>query len=445
MRGRLLLTGLVLVALGCGPARSPSILMITIDTLRADHLGCYGYFRDTSPTIDALAREGVLFENAIATSGTTLPSHTSLMTSSYLARHGVRGNFDSYQTPVPADEGDLQTFAQALKAAGYDTAAFTSVYHLRPESGITAGFDSFGGVPGREPREGIHRITRPANVTTAEAVRWLERRRRDPFFLWIHYFDPHSPYKPPPEYLTRYRVDQQLVDFMHSLGVPRRLLRWSADVHNRYDAEIRHTDDRIGELLSALRAQGLYDDLAIVLIADHGEGLGQHGVPEHAVLYQEQIRVPLILRLPGGERAGERIGELVSMIDVVPTLVAALGLPISTEPFDGIDMFSERREYALSEREHSTRRFGSDESLTLTGERWKYELHTEQSDALYDLKADPTELENLFDRKPEVGKTMRDEIQRTVKSANARGEGLALKGATSPEMREALEALGYVE
>ncbi|MBW2282230.1 MAG: sulfatase [Deltaproteobacteria bacterium] len=435
-----------LASLGCAGEAPVSIVMITIDTLRADHVGSYGYFRDVTPAIDALASEGVLFEHAIAPMATTLPSHTSLLTSSYPARHGVRANFQSYQRRVPLDGDDFQTFAQLLKRAGYETAAFVSVYHLRPETGIAAGFDTFDTVPGDRGGQGLDRITRTADQTTRRAVDWLGRRTDDrPFFMWVHYFDPHSPYSPPARYRQAYGDAAALTAFIREKRVPERYEGRTRALHDRYDGEIRFADDQIGVLFAALRRLGLYDDAAIVLTADHGEGLGQHGVLEHGVIFNEQIEVPLILRLPKGARAGERVATVVSLIDVLPTLVSVLGLSVPTAQFDGIDVLSEERRYALAEREYSKRRFGSDVNLSLTGERWKYVYHSEQADSLFDLGADPVEVNDVLADHPEVAAAMRQEILRLVEQYGEEGAALGVEPTVSPEMREALETLGYVE
>ncbi len=445
MTRRLVLALIWLASLGCAHEAKVSILLITIDTLRADHVGCYGYFRDTTPSIDALAAEGVLFEHAIAPMATTLPSHTSLLTSSYPARHGVRGNFQGYQQPVPIDGTRFQTFAQLLKRVGYETAAFVSVYHLRPETGIAAGFDTFDTVPGDRGGQPIDQIARTADRTTARVVDWLERRHRAPFFLWVHYFDPHSPYTPPPQYRQRAGDGVALTAFMRQKRIPAESLWRSRGLHNGYDGEIRFTDDQIGILFEALRRLGLYDDLAIVLTADHGEGLGQHGVREHGVIFNEQIEVPLILRLPQRARAGERVSAIVSLIDVLPTLAATLDLGIPTAQFDGIDALSGERRYALAEREVSHRRFGSDVNLNLSSRRWKYDYHTEQPDALYDLLVDPVETNDVLALHPEVGAGMKREILRLVKLYGDAGAELEIERGVSPELQRALETLGYVE
>jgi arylsulfatase A-like enzyme len=261
----------------------------------------------------------------------------------------------------------------------------------------------------------------------------------------VHYFDPHAPYAPPAQYYPRPGDGAALNAFMRQKRIPAESLLSSRALHDRYDGEIRFTDDQIGILFGALRRLGLYDDLAIVLTADHGEGLGQHGVREHGVIFNEQIEVPLILRLPQRARAGERVSAVVSLIDVLPTLAASLDLGIPTAQFDGIDVLSGERRYALAEREVSRRRFGSDVNLSLSSRRWKYDYHTEQPDALYDLLADPVETNDVLAEHPEVGAGMKLEILSLVKLYSDAGAPLGVERSVPPELQRALETLGYVE
>ncbi len=418
----------------CAPAAPPaSVVLITIDTLRADHLGCYGYFRHTSPFIDQLAADGLLFERAITPMSTTLPAHTSLMTSAYPARHGVLSNLNFYHQPVVTDKG-FQTAAQMFREAGYLTAGFVSSPGLGEESGITAGFQVFD-------ESGI----RDAFTTTSRVIDWLDSVPARPFFLWVHYFDPHHPYDPPPDYRD-YRSDERQLQFVTKAGIPPKHRTLAMRYSNLYDGEIRYTDDHVGWLLSRLRELDLYRTSMIVLTSDHGEGLMEHGVREHGVIYNEQLFVPLIFKFPEGRGpVGERSMELASLIDVLPTMVESLALPIPTEQFDGVSLLSKRREFALSERDHTRRRFGSEVNLAVISEHWKYFLYTEGADQLYDLERDFEELENVIDEHPEVAERLRKEILGIWKASRERGSGLRIKRDVSPQLVEALRGLGYVE
>ncbi len=429
----------------------PSVVLITIDTLRADHLGCYGYFRDTSPTIDAFANDNILFENVFTSMSTTLPAHTSLLTSSYPVRNGVYANFNVWGQPAPTEPGGLRSVAQLFEEAGYETAAFVSVFHLGPGSGVEAGFRTHEGVTaGIEGGESRDVNTRPANVTIDHALAWLEEAGASPapFFLWIHLFDPHSPYRAPAPYRDSFSRDSpaELRQFIADRRVPELRQMMAGSRINRYDEEIRFVDDQVARIFDGLRAQSEWDESVVILTADHGEGLLEHSVLEHGPIWTEQIHIPLVMKVPADSaREPVRIAELVSIIDVFPTAIAAAGLPIPTDGFDGIDVLSGGRRHVLSEREHTRERFGADVNYALTGTEWKYFLHTEEDDALYRLVDDPEETSNVIDDHPEVATAMREELLRLVHENRARGEGLDVKEDVPPEIREALQALGYVE
>jgi arylsulfatase len=409
-------------------------VVITIDTLRADHVGCYGYFRDTSPFICGLAADGVLFERAVTTMATTLPAHTSLMTSAHPARHGVLSNLNFYEQPI-ITHGGFQTAAQMFRQAGYGTVAFVSSAGLGPETGIDAGFEVFD-APLR---------VRDAFDTTRRVVQWLDLPHREPFFLWVHYFDPHHPYDPPEPY-RNYQSDSRQKALLESAGIAREDMYGALVDNNLYDGEIRHTDDQIGWLLEKLRKLDLYRTSLIVLTSDHGEGLMEHGLRAHGVIFNEQLFVPLIFKFPEGRGpVGERRRDLASLIDILPTMVESLALPFPKDQFEGVSLLSGRRGAALSEREHTRRRYGSEVNLALISERWKYMLYTGGPDQLYDLEADFEEMENVIEEHPEVAGRMRSEILRTVAASRERGAGLEVNRDLSPELVEALLGLGYVE
>jgi arylsulfatase A-like enzyme len=435
--GLLALAGVALGALSCGPVdgEKPSLVLITIDTLRADHLGAYGYFRDTSPHIDRFAREALLFERAVAPMATTLPSHVSILTSTYPVRHGILSNFRFFKQPLVTGD-QLQTAAQLLRAEGYATAAFTSSSPLSAETGIGAGFDTFHGPPAYETHD--RRVEWRAEETVDHAMAWLEGAT-SPFFLWVHLFDPHHPYAPPPPHDRAFSDDPALFEFLERYHFPRRHHARSARETNLYDGEIRYTDEQVGRFLEKLGSMGLYERAVIVLTADHGEGLMQHGFPRHGVIWNEQVLVPLIFRFPGGPTG--RRDALASLIDILPTLAGHGGLPLRTEQFDGIDLLEKQRSSALSQR----RVRGDSAQFTLMEPNWKYWYLRNGRDRLYDLVSDPHEMTNVIGSAPAVEARLRQEIARLIETSRKRSTLPVREEEIPEEVRRRLEELGYTE
>jgi arylsulfatase A-like enzyme len=292
------------------------IILISLDTLRADHLGIYGYQRDTSPCIDAFAKENIVFENAVVQAATTLPSHMSIMTSLYPSFHGVKKNTQRLA------ENHL-TLAELLRDGGYQTAAFTDGALVSGVFGFNQGFDIYDDQGG-----GIARIL-------PKAKRWLEKNKSNQFFLFIHCYDIHSPYNPPPSYINIFH------DFTYTgYLVPSNKILWAAHLNKLkvdyedvrhlmafYDGGIRYTDEKIGEFLSYLRNSGLYDQSAIIITSDHGEEFKEHGSFLHWQLYyRPNLHVPLIMRIPSYPKKEIRINKLVQSIDILPTVLDIAGL-----------------------------------------------------------------------------------------------------------------------
>ncbi|HET6268299.1 MAG TPA: sulfatase, partial [Acidobacteriota bacterium] len=289
MRRWLILVLVVMFAGSLFAADKPNIILITIDTLRADHLGCYGAKSNASPHIDQLAAKSVIFENAYSVAPITLTSHTTILSGVYPNKHGVRDNAVFAPAPQPL----LQ---ESLKSGGYHTAAFVSGAPLLSRFGLTRGFDLYDDdFAGRE---------RTAETTTQRALQWITHQK-SPYFVWIHYYDPHAEYQPPASYRERFR-------------------------NQLYDGEIAFVDDQIGNLLASIHSNAI-----ILITADHGESLGEHGEKTHAVfLYNATLRVPLILFSPG-IKPGRR-PEPVSLVDIAPTLREAAGL--SAAESDGVSL-----------------------------------------------------------------------------------------------------------
>ena len=348
---RLLLATLVTALVGCGDWRNephPSIILITIDTLRADHLSVYGYFRETSPTLTALAEEGIVFENALTTMATTLPAHASLLTSTRTTTHGLKGNF-SHLGAVLEDDSGLRTMAEILIDLGYRTAAFVSATPVKDHTGLERGFEVFDQPSAAERR---------ADETIERVVAWLESGVEDPYFLWVHLYDPHKPRKPPAPFDEAFETDESLIRFLEERAVAKARDPYVLEQNNAYDGEILFADTQIERLFGVLKGRGDWEQAAVVVTSDHGEGLGQHDWMRHGKIYNEQLFVPLIVKLPEGRgEAGVRVRRFGSLIDVLPTLAGALNLPIGqrdADQFEGIDLLGPepRRSGVLSEQVH---------------------------------------------------------------------------------------------
>jgi len=441
---RLSFLAALLAASAAAATAPPSFVLITIDTLRADHLGCYGYARATSPALDAFARDALLFENAYAPMPTTLPSHVSLLTSSLPARHGVLSNFRYLHIPfVPEEAGGLRSVAQTLAEAGYATAAFTSASPLSRGTGIDAGFADFDAPPPFDAEgESVRRI---AGETIDRALGWLAARdgAAPPFFLWVHVFDPHYPYEAPAPWGTAFSTDEALVAELAARGIPDVLHRHVAGIANAYDGEIRYTDEQVGRLLDALRERGLYERAVIAIAGDHGEGLMSHGEPGHELLWRGTVRVPLVLRFPGGPR-GVRSREVASLVDVLPTLRAHTALPLTDASFDGEDLLAEPRERGALSQEPVREGAPRQRTYALSDERYRYWLPSEGPPRLFDLANDPAELRDVAGEQPEVAARMRARIEAMLEEARSR-PGATVTNDIDPELRERLKQLGYAE
>jgi choline-sulfatase len=286
----------------------PSAVLITLDTTRADALGCFGGRPGITPRLDAFARECIAYDEAATTAPLTLPAHASMLTGLYPPRHGVR---DNLLTAVPPE---ALTLAELARDSGCATAAFVSASVLERPWGLAQGFDVYDEPGALRPGPLSHVDERSSPETVGKARAWLRGRDRTrPFFLWVHVYDAHSPYRPDARFLAQAGGDA-------------------------YRGEIAEADDSIGKLLDELRADPSWGRTTVLVAADHGESLGEHGEPTHSILcYRACLRVPFLVRHPDGWRAGEHSHETVSVVDAFPTLAAALGL-VSPPGIDGIDL-----------------------------------------------------------------------------------------------------------
>jgi arylsulfatase A-like enzyme len=452
-----LILGLWQVGRRLRPPR-PNVLLLTLDTTRSDALGCYGGPRARTPHLDALAAESVLFRQAIVNTPYTGPSHASMLTGLYPPQHGLR---DFLNDAVP---DAVTTVAEILKAGGYETAAFLSSYVLDRRYGLAQGFDVYScdfwhGPPAgaaadavQAPPAGV-RLERRAEETIGEAATWVERwtertQRREaehPFFVWIHLYDPHAPYDPPPRFRT-VRPDDATVETWERL---RRL----------YYDEVTAMDAAIGRLISYLRASKVYERLIVIVIADHGELLGEHGrMSEHSTLLIDALlRVPLLLRVPGRLHP-VAVDEQVRAADVFPTILEAVGLPVPTG-IEGRSLFplaqglpeAPRTAYAETFYEAFPQRAVPGQELAAVRmPRWKL-LERPGREELYDLAADAAEETDVAAAHAREVGVLRDELARlrahwaAGTGAAAGGHGLGLSDAERAEHERRLRSLGYIQ
>jgi arylsulfatase A-like enzyme len=304
-----------LLATGCcSDGRPVSVVLVTIDTLRADHVGCYGYRRVRTPILDSLSLEGVLFENAVSQMPLTAPSHATILTSTYPQDHGVLDNTTSLPHDVPS-------IAEVLASRGYVTAAIVSGYPLKARTcGLDRGFATYvDDFPADTLRGKASKVgRRVAGATTDRALAWLSGRRGEAYFLWIHYFDPHEPYDPPAPF-----------DTMFTAGLMEPVAQSEEREYKMalYDGAISYTDRELGRLLRRLGADGERSQHLVIVTADHGESFEHGYLFDHAArLYESLVRVPLIMCGPGLPR-GMRVPVQVSLVDVAPTILDAIDIP----------------------------------------------------------------------------------------------------------------------
>lgn len=399
-----------------GQAEATNIVLISIDTCRADHLSCYGYGQTTTPHIDALAREGVLFSNVITPVPSTLPAHCSMLTGTTPPFHGVHGNHD-YRLPESS-----VTLAEVLREHGYATAAFVGAFVLHTQFGLAQGFDTYDDrLDGQADGPDID-SERRADAVTDSALAWLAEHTDERFFMFLHYYDPHAPYEPPEPYASTF-------------------------AGNAYAGEIAYTDAQVGRFVEELKRRGLYESTTIIVTADHGEGLGDHGEAWHDYfIYHSTTKVPLLVRSPGAER-GARIEETVALVDLMPTVLGTAGL----EPPPGVQGEDLSPVLAGRSRPHPKRYIYS-ESLTPTAyecgallglETGEYTyIHTIKPE-LYDLVRDPGQTTNVVDRYPDLARSFRERLRGMLEAqVIARGDEARL--ALDRRSVERLEALGYI-
>ena len=400
------------------PASARNLLFITIDTLRADHVGAYGAKNVATPNLDRIAHEGALARHATVQVPLTRPSHLSIFTGRYPAGHGIRDNV------APALPPDVPLMAEVLKRSGLHTAGFVSSIVLARPSGLQRGFDEFSDRfdIGEDDARFLNTIQRRGDVATGEAVAWMRAHARDRFFVWVHLYDPHDPYEPPGKYAVEY-----------------------AD--RPYDGEVAWSDELVGRLLTALSELGIAGQTLVVATSDHGEGLGDHGETVHGYfVYETTLHVPLVVRGPG-VKPGTVINAVTRSVDLFPTVMDMLGLKAATPRTEGRSLAAGLRGDALAEEPSFAEslvplvHYGWSDLRAVRDGRWKYILAPRAE--LYDLDRDPGERVNLLDREPARARALRAGLERQL-STERTEIGAAPAATVSPDLLEKLGALGYV-
>jgi arylsulfatase A-like enzyme len=427
-----------------------NVLVITVDTLRADRLGCYGYDRPISPYIDGLAATGVRFDKVVCQAPLTLPSHCSIFTSRHTISHGSLGH------AYPLDEG-IETLAEILKAEGLNTAAFVSNHVLDKKFGLARGFDTYWQAHNRRMDERQEMKARSRDVTTEAAVSWLRDQGKKPFFLWIHWFHPHKPYTPPPEYARRFAggstVGQEWKssDLMEVWQGSREIPPEDVDsLRQLYDAEVAFSDSQVGIVLEELKRLGMSDNTLVVFTSDHGEVLYEHDryFGHDIMLYEPSMRIPLVLSYP--EWKPGVVSGLVQSIDIMPTVLEILGLETSAQlegkslaPLvHGEDSCTVQIAMCLSypPKKKSLPIFGT------RTETWKLILHELEDGAfrreLFNLDEDPGETRNRSEDEADLADAMEAYYLRWTETI---GGGTTAEPELDPETLENLRSLGYIQ
>jgi len=406
----------------CSPP-PPNVVLVTLDTTRADHLGCYGYDENTTPVIDSLAGGATLFSQTFTTNPITLPSHTSILTGTYPLYHGVRDN-STYVVPE-----EMTTLAEILSERGWSTAAFIASFVLDSRFNLDQGFDlydddvegswSFDELANRE-QNAFGFAERKASLVVASALEWLDRSPPRPFFVWLHFFDPHQPINPPEPHRSRM-----------SYG---------------YDAELAFVDEQVGRFFAGLKRAGQYDRTIIVVVGDHGEGLLDHDEPTHSLLiFDSTMRVPLIIRSPGQE-GGQVVDNVTSIVDVMPTILDMIGIEAPPEVqgmslvplMNGDPGQDDRAVYMESMVARLNAGWGELRGLRSAREK----LIHGPVPRFYRVDQDPDEVYNLAAKEPEAVERLTSELERVIADlARANAGTLALP---DQETRQKLEALGYI-
>ena len=434
--------GVLLLAVACGPREQPAgggvslghlpagvdrsrlnLLLVTLDTTRVDRIGAYGRPQAAeTPAFDQLAREGVLFEQAMTTAPITLPSHSTMFTGQYPPQHGVRDNGGFFLGP------ETLTLTERLKDRGFRTGAFVGAFVLDSKWGLDQGFDQYADDfdLSTVKRVSLGNVQRRSDEVVDLALPWLSGVGNDRFFAWLHFYDAHTPYEPPEPFKSRY-------------------------ARTPYNGEVAHADFQLGRVVDHLRTRGLLDRTIIVVVGDHGESLGDHGEGTHGFfIYESATHVPLLIRAPFTRTSGRRVRSVVRTVDLMPTILDLLGEPPPDTPIAGQSavalMTGDADDLGVegyAEAMYPLHHFGW--SALRAFRLGKYKLIDAPRPELFDLEQDPEERHNLFEEQPVLGERLRTALQGMERSFTAaRAAPVSASADVDPSVREKLASLGYV-
>ena len=402
-----------------GPSGPPSVLLVSVDTLRADRLGSYGYKAGSTPVLDRLADRGLRFAQAATVAPLTLPAHTSLLSGTFPTFHGVRDNGSFYVNDT------ITTLPEVLQGRGYRTGGFVGAFVLDRRWGLAQGFDHYFDefdLARYDMAAGLEAAQRPGSEVVDHALAWLAQDRERPFFMWVHLYDPHSPYAPPEPFRSRF----------------------PATMHGAYDGEVASTDAQIGRLVEYLQTSQRLDETIVVVVGDHGESLGEHGEQQHGFfIYEASVHIPLIVAGPGVP--ARAVQEQVRIVDVMPTILELAGADVPSAVQGASLVPLGRGEplnlLAFSETWYPRYHYGWSELTAVKDGRYKFIAAPRRE--LYDTQTDPGETNDVSASNPRVADAL-ERALRDIASRTAAAATPVKPRPVDPEVAERLRALGYV-
>ncbi len=438
-------------------SKQTNVLIISMDTMRADHLGCYGYPRNTSPSLDSFAEEAIRFEKVVVPMSHTLPSHISLFSALDPKSHGVSMNgmkLDSH----------ILTLTEILKNYGLATAAFVGSVILENDTGLSRGFEIYDD-------ELNGQSSRLAEEVRMSAEKWLSQEKDSDFFLFVHMWDTHAPYSPPDPFATMFNsaIPKMNALYDSTRGNHRHLKARYTDFSNQYlstfvqkeinlyDGEVRYVDQEIGKLFNYMKSIGCWDETLVIVTGDHGESLGERGCWGHELFFEEQILVPLLIKLPESRDVVHTIKESIRLIDIMPTILDILSIR-HPERIEGASLikiidsnkvnvsrttYIERRDYPASMRLKDIETYGIGKEYAIRNEQWKLIFKDLEEDELYNLNKDPYEMNNLITIESNTAEVLRKSLFEWLDERPRDKKYVTEKKIDSKKLKQ-LKSLGYI-